>query len=627
MKKVCGVLCGLMICCNSVLGNVSLNNRELFDERASEGIEVHLKEDREYEILPLKEQILTYFEDGQKLLYNRYIADDERVTQGDIAKIVCEYINRQPIYLPEKDLCQNPFIGRLVIEGIWGNWSYDERQLITLNDWDYLFHQANQFREDPDYVKKALEASATNIKKTINQYRKDSNRNWSYESVSLGSITQSHMNLSLEGQAYQLYQFEGTNYVNLNTLEKIGFLKRENSNNLLQFIWQAPSFKEDELLNITSKDTYINNEEIYIGELKTYSLITGENTFIPVRALEVYFDLHLLEDQVILVPKVHVMSDMISCNENIIINESNQPLKLMYTDLYWDGEQIVENQSGLVEIQRNGRILKNTHLYALRKAHYLTTIIKYIETDYNVLIAEQKFGQDISNLLKKYHQAIDQKKLVDIKKTQPLFPESIIIGTMKYATNGFVKGQKVEIWAAEDGVSYKIKDAQHKIVNVPWNSISIPKDPAPAKDKPTKEQIEDFINSKDMSSGSAYLVWTDLYRQQTYIFEGKKNEWKLIRTLLSSTGKNITPTPRGIFELKGRVPYFGVNKGYRAKNAFHIFGDYLYHSIIFDVTGTRLLEGKGVLGRRASQGCIRFSEEDSLWFYNTMKTNTKVWIN
>ena len=47
------------------------------------------------------------------------------------------------------------------------------------------------------------------------------------------------------------------------------------------------------------------------------------------------------------------------------------------------------------------------------------------------------------------------------------------------------------------------------------------------------------------------------------------------------------------------------------------YGDYLYHSILLDETGTYVLEGN-VLGKRASQGCIRFSLEDSKWFYDTI---------
>lgn len=627
MKKVCGVLCGLVICCSSVLGNIALNNGNLSEETTSKSIGVEVKEDSVYQKLPLKEQILFYFEDEkQRLLYSSYMPDDVYVTQGDIAKILCHYINCTPIYLPEKELCQSPFIGRLVIECIWSNQSYDEMQPISLNDWDFLFQQAKQFKKDQDYVKKALDTHAFNVKEKVSQYRENSSKQWGYEKVSLGNITKSNMQLRLEDRVYTLYQMADTNYISLKALRNMGFLEEKRSNSI-QLIWKDAAFKENELLNIKVQSTFLNNEDIYIGELKTHSLTTEDNTLIPIRALLTYFDLKILEGQISLVPKSQIMSEIIGCDNERIINKTNQPLKIMYTDLYWDGKQIITNQSELQDIPENGELIKNTQLYDLRNAHYLTTIIEYIETGNNILKADHKFGQDVSDLLKIYEQNLNHQKSAVGKETQALFPPSIIIGTMKYAVNGFAKGQKVEIWAAQDGVNYKIKTPQSGTVNIPWNSVTIPKDPPTAKDKPTKEQIETFINSQGMTSSTEYLVWTDLYRQQTYILKGKENEWQLIKTLPCSTGKNKTPTPRGRFELTNRVPYFGVNKGYMCKNAFQIFGDYLYHSIIFDVTGKRLLEGKGVLGNRASQGCIRFSEEDSLWFYTTMKPNTTVWIN
>lgn len=141
-------------------------------------------------------------------------------------------------------------------------------------------------------------------------------------------------------------------------------------------------------------------------------------------------------------------------------------------------------------------------------------------------------------------------------------------------------------------------------------------------------QVENIVNSKNLHSPTPYLVWTHLDSQKTYIFEGSVGNWKLIKHFICSTGRDYTPTPKGEFQLTRKVPYFGVEKGYRCKNAFGFIGTtYLYHSIIFDKTGSYLLEGKGVLGTKASQGCIRFSVENSEWFYNNMISGTKVWIS
>lgn len=139
---------------------------------------------------------------------------------------------------------------------------------------------------------------------------------------------------------------------------------------------------------------------------------------------------------------------------------------------------------------------------------------------------------------------------------------------------------------------------------------------------------EDTINSKNLSSPTPYLVWTNINQQRTYIFQGDTNNWTLIKHFICSTGRDRTPTPTGKYALTYKVPSFGQNKGYMCKYAFGFIGTtYLYHSIIYDKTGTYLLENKGVLGKKASDGCIRFSVEHAKWFYDNMISGTTVYIS
>lgn len=139
---------------------------------------------------------------------------------------------------------------------------------------------------------------------------------------------------------------------------------------------------------------------------------------------------------------------------------------------------------------------------------------------------------------------------------------------------------------------------------------------------------EDIVNNNNITSPTNYLVWTNISQQRTYIFEGSTNHWYLIKSFICSTGKDYTPTPKGTFALTYKVPSFGQNKGYCCKYAFGFIGtSYLYHSIIFDKTGTYLLENKGVLGKKASDGCIRFSVENAKWFYDSMIPGTTVYIS
>lgn len=140
--------------------------------------------------------------------------------------------------------------------------------------------------------------------------------------------------------------------------------------------------------------------------------------------------------------------------------------------------------------------------------------------------------------------------------------------------------------------------------------------------------VETTVNNKGLSSPTKYLIWTRIDEQRTYIFEGSKNNWKLIKCFICSTGRDYTPTPKGTFALTYKVPSFGQNKGYCCKYAFGFIGtSYLYHSIIYDKTGTYLLENKGVLGQKASQGCIRFTVEHAKWFYDNMISGSTVYIS
>ena len=140
-------------------------------------------------------------------------------------------------------------------------------------------------------------------------------------------------------------------------------------------------------------------------------------------------------------------------------------------------------------------------------------------------------------------------------------------------------------------------------------------------------KVEEVINKKNLSSSTPYLIWTSLDEQETYIFKGSMNHWTLLRHFICSSGKPSTPTPPGLYKLTQKVPSFGQAKGYCCKNAFGFIGtSYLYHSIVYDKTGTYPLENKGVLGRKASDGCIRFSLENSAWFYQNMVSGSTVYI-
>ncbi|MGL4344990.1 MAG: L,D-transpeptidase [Cellulosilyticaceae bacterium] len=251
-------------------------------------------------------------------------------------------------------------------------------------------------------------------------------------------------------------------------------------------------------------------------------------------------------------------------SKNTIINHTEYPLSISVIDLYWDNGWVKENHDLLVNA---GETL--TRPASLHAKQYVSTIITKLvsQTPDNSLnyTNSNMFGQLNDRLFKSYSRIESIGDLSDIG-------DPIDIDTL--------------LWA------------------------------------------EDTINSKHLSSSTPYLVWTNIAKQRTYIFQGSKDNWKLIKHFKCSTGRAGAATPKGQYKLTYKVPYFGVEKGYRCKNAFGFIGTtYLYHSVMFDKTGTYLLQGKGSLGKPASAGCIRLSVEHSEWFYNNMISKTTVLID
>ncbi|ONI39603.1 hypothetical protein AN639_05905, partial [Candidatus Epulonipiscium fishelsonii] len=225
--------------------------------------------------------------------------------------------------------------------------------------------------------------------------------------------------------------------------------------------------------------------------------------------------------------------------------------------------------------------------------------------------------------------AEQERIIAEMFSTEPeilkkLFPPSIVTGTMRYDYGGFKAGQQVEVKMAEKEKAYYVGP---NTTWIPWDSISIPLNTLTQYSQATTEQIEAFINSQGLRSNTSNLVWIDLYRQRTYVFKRVNGQWKLSRNMLCSSGKNITPTVRGTFKVTSYVDSFGWGKGYVCYDAIQFWGEYLIHSILYDPTGTYLLEDRGILGQRASDGCVRLSPEDANWFFSNMRIGTTIWIN
>ncbi|WP_459836410.1 L,D-transpeptidase [Clostridium carnis] len=134
----------------------------------------------------------------------------------------------------------------------------------------------------------------------------------------------------------------------------------------------------------------------------------------------------------------------------------------------------------------------------------------------------------------------------------------------------------------------------------------------------------DFINSKNFSSPTYYFIWVDTKNFKTNIFEGSNNNWKLIKSYLCSVGKASTPTIKGNFSIGIKGLYFGVTHGYKCWYYSQIKGNYLFHSIIYNLDGY-IRDGR--LGVAISDGCVRLAKENAKWIYDNIPRNTSIYIS
>lgn len=133
-----------------------------------------------------------------------------------------------------------------------------------------------------------------------------------------------------------------------------------------------------------------------------------------------------------------------------------------------------------------------------------------------------------------------------------------------------------------------------------------------------------FVNSNNFSSLTNYLIWVDLNNFKVNIFKGNKNNWSLIHSYLCTIGKPSTPTPKGNYKVGVKGLYFGVNKGYKCWYYTQFKGNYLFHSIIYNLDGS-IRDGR--LGMRLSDGCIRLAKINAKWIWDNMPEGTSVIIS
>ncbi|WP_315070485.1 L,D-transpeptidase [uncultured Clostridium sp.] len=133
------------------------------------------------------------------------------------------------------------------------------------------------------------------------------------------------------------------------------------------------------------------------------------------------------------------------------------------------------------------------------------------------------------------------------------------------------------------------------------------------------------INTLNIQSDTSYLINVNIKNQKTYIYKGKADNWKLVKTYSCSTGITGEDTPSGSFSIKEKGDWFfseKYNEG--GKYWTQITGDILFHSVPFDKDKTTVLDY--TMNKPSSHGCIRLALDDAKWIYNNIPKGSKVII-
>lgn len=133
-----------------------------------------------------------------------------------------------------------------------------------------------------------------------------------------------------------------------------------------------------------------------------------------------------------------------------------------------------------------------------------------------------------------------------------------------------------------------------------------------------------YINSNNFTSKTKYFIWVDLKNFKVNIFTGSTNNWKIVHSYLCTIGKKSTPTPKGTFTIGIKGLYFGVSKGYKCWYYTQFKGNYLFHSIIYNLDGS-VKDGR--LGMELSDGCIRLDKVNAKWIFDNVLEGSKVFIS
>lgn len=137
------------------------------------------------------------------------------------------------------------------------------------------------------------------------------------------------------------------------------------------------------------------------------------------------------------------------------------------------------------------------------------------------------------------------------------------------------------------------------------------------------QRYQNRVNSSNCYSSTGYYIYVNRDRHVVCILTGSNHNWTIQKIFTCTVGKPSTPTITGKFTVKAKGSYFVTENGLICKYYTQIYGDYLFHSILYYPDGS-IADSR--LGMDLSHGCIRLATANALYIYNNIPYGTGIWI-
>lgn len=167
-----------------------------------------------------------------------------------------------------------------------------------------------------------------------------------------------------------------------------------------------------------------------------------------------------------------------------------------------------------------------------------------------------------------------------------------------YTAQGFVCGR---LRYQSGGKTYFFPRVYAKSMSMKYNRNK--------NDNYTREEAENFVNTRGTGSSTQYMAWVSLYQQHVYYFKGSKGNWKCINDWEVATGLAKSATATGNWKVKRK---------WKKRNSLSYWTNF-YSCVSFHSWGN-----PKCFGAPRSGGCVRMTKSQAKWVYDTLPMNTKV---